>query len=147
MILWRISAFSDLSGRGGFLVGGRWHTVGNPVVYMAGTPSGALLEVLVHMEVDQEDFPENLQLLRVDLPNEASVLPAVVLQPGWQSAPDVTRSIGDDFLRSNAALLLPVPSAVMPHTMNYLFNPLHPDAGSATVTAELFSLDSRLIKH
>jgi RES domain-containing protein len=147
LILWRISAFADLSGRGGFLAGGRWHTVGNPVVYLAGTPSGALLEVLVHLEIDQEDFPDSLQLLRVEIPDELEPAAMPVLQKGWQVDAMITRSIGDAFLRANAALLLPVPSAIMPHSTNYLFNPLHPDAGHATVTAEVFSLDARLVRH
>ncbi|MCY1395164.1 RES domain protein [compost metagenome] len=80
MIFWRISAFADLTGRGGFLAGGRWHTAGRPVVYLAATPAGATLEILVHLEIDQEDFPETLQLLRVELPDTASIAPAPALK-------------------------------------------------------------------
>lgn len=29
-------------------------TVGRPVVYLAGTPAVAMLEILVHLEVDQD---------------------------------------------------------------------------------------------
>ncbi|MBA1242490.1 RES family NAD+ phosphorylase [Pseudomonas japonica] len=147
MTLWRISAFDDLTGRGGLMAGGRWHTIGHPVVYLAGTPSGALLEVLVHLEVDQEDFPESLQLLRVELPDGAIEAPAPELDQGWQQDQARTRAVGDGFLRGVQALLLPVPSAVMPHTTNYLFNPLHPGAALATVTPEAFALDTRLFKH
>ena len=55
MILWRISAYADLSGTGGLRVSGRWHQAGRPVVYAATSPPGAMLEVLVHLEIDPED--------------------------------------------------------------------------------------------
>lgn len=60
--------------------------------------------------------------------------------------PRVTKVLGDDFLRSGSALLLPVPSAIMPHTENFLFNPMHVDASAAMVTAELISMDARLVR-
>ncbi|POA16914.1 RES domain-containing protein [Pseudomonas sp. FW300-N1A1] len=146
MIFWRISAFADLTGRGGILAGGRWHTAGRPVVYLAGTPAGALLEILVHLEVDQEDLPDTLQLLKVELPDAVSVAPAPALTPGWESDLRHTKGLGDTFLKGCPALLLPVPSAIMPHAVNYLFNPMHLDSVEAVITGESFNLDSRLIK-
>ena len=146
MILWRISTYSDLSGRGGFIAGGRWHTVGRPVVYLAGTPAGAMLEILVHLEVDQEDLPDTLQLLKIVVPDHASVAPAPELESGWEMTPRVTKALGDNFLRSGSALLLPIPSAIMPHTENFLFNPMHVDSSAAMVTKELFSMDARLVR-
>lgn len=146
MILWRISGYADLGGRGGVLAGGRWHTAGRPVVYLAGTPAGAMLEILVHLEIDQEDLPETFQLLKVELPQDVSVALAPVLDAGWGGNLGYTKRVGDSFLLQNAALLLPVPSAIMPHTVNYLFNPLHAGAVEAVVSAEPFSLDQRLIK-
>jgi RES domain-containing protein len=109
--------------------------------------SRVLLEVLVPLEVDQEDFPDSLQLLRVDIPEDVALAEMPALQTGWQLKPAHTRSVGNAFLRATAALLLPVPSVVMPHTVNYLFNPMHPDAGRATVTTDVFSRDARLIRH
>ena len=35
MKLWRISNYANLSGKGGFYSGERWHTQGQPVVYLA----------------------------------------------------------------------------------------------------------------
>lgn len=34
-----------------------------------------MLEILVHLEVDQEDFPETLQLLRVEIPDDVRIAP------------------------------------------------------------------------
>ncbi|WP_166367167.1 RES family NAD+ phosphorylase [Pseudomonas akapageensis] len=146
MIFWRISAFADLTGRGGVLAGGRWHSAGRPVVYLAGTPAGAMLEILVHLEVDQEDFPETLQLLRVEVPDSASMAPAPRLKPDWEAEPLYTKGVGDTFLKGASALLMPVPSAIMPHTLNYLFNPMHIDSTQAVLTGEVFKLDGRLLK-
>lgn len=146
MIFWRISGYADLTGRGGVLAGGRWHTAGRPVVYLAGTPAGAMLEILVHLEIDQEDLPETFQLLKVEVPDDVSIAPAPTLKALWEADLNLTRGVGDSFLVQCPALLLPVPSAIMPHTLNYLFNPLHPGAAKALIHAEPFNLDQRLIK-
>ncbi|WP_425439586.1 hypothetical protein [Pseudomonas segetis] len=37
-----------------------------------------------------------------------------------------------------------MPSAIIPSTVNYLFNPRHPEAQSATIHIELFTPGSRL---
>jgi RES domain len=42
----------------------RWHTAGRPLVYLAETPSSALLEILVHLEADDDDRPDSCQLLK-----------------------------------------------------------------------------------
>ncbi|MNC47069.1 hypothetical protein D3C75_961140 [compost metagenome] len=105
-----------------------------------------MLEILVHLEVDQEDLPETFQLLKVELPDDVSIAPPPALKAQWAADISYTRGIGDSFLVQCPALLLPVPSAIMPHTLNYLFNPLHPGAGQAAIHAEPFNLDQRLIK-
>lgn len=69
MVLWRISRHLDLSGRGGLTFAGRWHHAGAPVVYLAETPSGALVEVCAHTSAN--DIPPSFTLLKVagpDLP-------------------------------------------------------------------------------
>ena len=55
MRVWRIASQSlaysakDLSGAGAKVTGGRWNSVGIPVLYCAETPSLACLETLVHL--------------------------------------------------------------------------------------------------
>jgi RES domain-containing protein len=144
VILWRISSYADLSGTGGLRVSGRWHQAGRPVVYAAASPPGAMLEVLVHLEIDPEDFPTTLQLLRIEVPDSATQAPMPALPAGWSTTPGLTRGIGNQFLDECNALLLPVASAIIPSTVNYLFNPRHPEAQTATVQVEQFTPDSRL---
>jgi RES domain-containing protein len=103
-----------------------------------------MLEVLVHLEIDPEDFPATMQLLRIEVPDSVSQAQMPTLPAGWSAETELTRGIGNQFLDECNALLLPVPSAIIPSTVNYLFNPRHPEAQSATIQVELFTPDSRL---
>lgn len=100
---------------------------------MAGSAAGALLETLVHLEVDREDMPSNYQLLRVYLDADVSEQDCGELPVGWREDVGLTRQIGDTWLRVCDSLLLRVPSAIAPGTFNYLFNPLHEEAYDAEV--------------
>ena len=62
MFLWRISNHAALDGRGGLLAGARWHMAGQPIVYLAESPAGSLLEVLVHLELDLDNLPKSFKL-------------------------------------------------------------------------------------
>lgn len=105
-----------------------------------------MLEILVHLEVDQEDFPETLQLLKVEIPDDISIAIAPQLKTDWADDLRHTKGLGDGFLKTAAALLMPIPSAIMPHTQNYLYNPMHMDSAKAVLTGEIFKLDNRLLK-
>jgi RES domain-containing protein len=59
MALWRISNHADPSGRGGLTASARWHNQGRSIVYPAETPAGALIEILVHLEVREGRFPHS----------------------------------------------------------------------------------------
>ncbi len=130
MILWRISNHPDLKGRGGLFASARWHTQGRPVVYLAETPSGALTEVLVHLELDPDRMPDSYKLLKLEAPDGISLrrLKSSELSSNWKSNLLITRDIGDEWLASSSTALLRVPSAIVPETFNVLLNPLHPDA-------------------
>jgi RES domain-containing protein len=127
MLLWRISRHFDLAGIGGMRAAGRWHYAGQPVVYLSESPAAALLEVYVHTAAN--DVPPSLMLLKIQ---EADVEVASVeignLGPGWRDNKEFTRDLGSRWLRDNQTVLLRVPSAIVPETSNYLFNPLHADA-------------------
>ena len=49
------------------------------------------------------------------------------LVSNWRDAMNQTKSIGDSWLAGGNSALLAVPSVPSPESMNYLFNPLHPD--------------------
>jgi RES domain-containing protein len=144
MVLWRISRHRDLSGIGGLRAGGRWHYPGQPVVYLSENPASALLEVCVHTAAN--DVPPDFTLLRIEGPE--LVIPAIAetgLPEGWQWRFEITRSLGADWLRKSDAVLLKLPSAIVPQTTNFLFNPLHPDARRFQIAEALkYPFDSRI---
>jgi RES domain-containing protein len=148
--LWRISNHSDLQGKGGLRAAARWHTRGHEVVYCAEAPTGALLEALVHLEVDSlEALPKSYQLLRIvlrdDVPLE-EVSPAS-LPSDWKRRTLLTRSIGDAWLAAGRTAVLRVPSAVSPHAFNVLLNPrLLRGTGIRVTARNRFPFDARLLK-
>jgi RES domain-containing protein len=144
MVIWRISRHRDLSGMGGLRASGRWHHRGQPVVYLSENPASALLEVCVHTA--SNDIPPEYTLLTVEGPDLATDTIALDSLPDdWRTRFDATRQLGTDWLRSNRAVLLRIPSAVVPHTTNFLFNPLHGDAKAFQITeAASYPFDSRI---
>ena len=128
-LLWRISNYSSLSGEGGLLYSARWHTAGHRVVYLAESPAGAMIEALVHLELDEVDWPRTYQLLQVEFPPELHV---ETLKPTpvrrWRNSLEATRKLDDEWLRARRSALARVPSAILPETWNVLLNPEHVDA-------------------
>jgi RES domain-containing protein len=132
--LWRISNHSSLSGEGGLHFSARWHTAGRRIVYLAESPAGAMIEVLVHLELDETDWPRAYHLLQVEYPADLSV---EILKPtpakSWKTSLAATRKLGDEWLHSRRSALARVPSAILPETWNFLLNPDHPDSKQITM--------------
>jgi RES domain-containing protein len=136
VVLWRISNYASLDGAGGLYASGRWHTRGNPVVYCAENPSTALLEILVHLEIDAEDRPKNFRVLRIECPDISStVIEPTDLPTDWRENLLLTENLGDRWLAARKSALLRVPSALVPETWNVLINPAHPEAGALRISA------------
>ncbi len=132
--MWRISHFADLSGQG-LLAPARWHSGRRRIVYLADHPAAALLEVMVHLEVDPDELPDVFQLLAVDAPDDVAVerLDRATLHDNWVQTFSVTQRLGVDWLASGRSPLLQVPSALVPAAFNWLLNPLHKDAVRITI--------------
>ncbi|HET8638085.1 MAG TPA: RES family NAD+ phosphorylase [Acidobacteriaceae bacterium] len=146
MLLWRISRHFDLRGLGGLKVPGRWHYAGQPVVYLAGNPASALLEVCVHTSAN--DVPPEFQLLKIEAPDGAvSEIDPNDLPGNWRSDLESTRNVGTAWLQKSEAVLLRVPSALVPETANFLFNPSHPDAAKFHVAGIYAYPFDRRLKH
>lgn len=144
MYLWRISNHVDLSGRGGLLASGRWHKTGHPIVYCADHPSTALLEILVHM--DLEDLPSHYKLLKIACPDG---LPSMRIGDNDVDTADLaaTQALGTSLLEAGNACLIEVPSVVMPQARNVLINPKHPAAGGIAIETTFdYPFDSRLLR-
>ncbi len=149
MFLWRISNHSTLDGRGGLYAPARWHSQGHPVVYLATSPAGALVEVLVHLELDPQHLPASYKMLKAEAPDGSRSLniPLASLPENWRDSLAVTRSLGDEWLTTGKSAFLEVPSAILPETFNLLLNPNHPDARRVAVLwHEPFPYDRRFFK-
>jgi RES domain-containing protein len=137
-MLWRISEHADLNGIGGLYSAGRWNSRGRPIVYLAESPAAAMLERLVHL-FDNEggQLPLSYQLLQVSVPDRLTIQPLLeAQQEGWQERLRPTRFLGDEWLATAETPLARVPSAIAPHTWNYLLNPKHPGAAEITIVSQ-----------
>jgi RES domain-containing protein len=151
MRLWRVSNYADLSGEGGRRVEGRWHERGRLVVYLGEHAAVALLEVLVHLEIDPADLPSTYQLLTIDVPEAVAVEDIDEADlgriPRWRHAPEETRELTRTWFTARRTALLRVPSVIVPAARNYLLNPLHPDAGQITIIEkQTVQFDARLFR-
>jgi RES domain-containing protein len=149
MLLYRIAKCQyahDLSGTGARLYGGRWNSIGRPIVYMASSRALAVLEVLVHLPPAL--IPNDFCQVTFEVPDDVDELDANMLPPNWQEYPEpsVLKTMGDAFIKDNRHLLLKVPSAVVTQEYNYLLNPAHAGMQEVRlVNNEPFNFDERLI--
>ena len=137
MVLWRISRHRDLSGTGGLRAAGRWHNAGRrTVVYLAESPATALLEVCVHTSAN--NVPPEFTLLRIEGPDfDTPSIRAEDLPEDWRTRLEVTRDLGSAWLEGSEGVLLRVPSAIAPETINCLLNPSHRQAAEFRITESM----------
>ena len=117
-------------------------------MYCAPNPAGALLEVLVHAEVDTEDLPVGFRYLEIEAPDTLAVdVDTSALPRSWRTDLLATRRVGDRWLQSSRSALLRVPSVILPATWNVLINPRHPESVQVRVVrTHSHGLDPRLLR-
>ena len=149
MKLWRVSNYADLQGIGGVKTAARWHNKGIPVVYLAESPALAMLEILVHFDMEPDEVPDQYQLLEVEYDGRRGIsrLDESLLPPDWRANIPLTRAFGDRWLTVFSSAVLRVPSVIVPHSYNYLLNPRHPAAAAAQIVAvHQHPFDPRLVQ-
>jgi RES domain-containing protein len=122
MIVFRLSKeqfAQDLSGKGAELVGGRWNSRGNAMLYTSQSIALCVTEIAVHVPLGI--LPKDYQLIHIEIPEE-DFLEMKKLPKDWQSFPhsNSTQMIGDKFLKEHKHLVLKVPSATVQGEFNYL---------------------------
>jgi len=150
MILYRITReryARDLSGRGGLLSAARWHNH-MPVLYCSLQSSTCILEKLVHLEPGE--IHHDLQMVVMSVPDNASrlAMDRGDLPNDWDRypAPQLLQRIGNAWLASAQSLLLEVPSALDPYTLNVLINPMHKEIRDLSIDLITpFRFDGRLL--
>ena len=150
MIVWRIAKkhFAlDRRGSGGLQEAGRWHQLGQPVIYGGLTVEIAALEKLANLGLF---FPADLVLVAISLPIDARLERynrPNRLPKGWDAIPsgDASARFGAKFLHSRRALGMIVPSAIVPEAFNIVINPAHPMFSRVTLKIQRpFTFDQRL---
>jgi len=138
----------DLSGLGASLYGNRWNSKGVFMLYVAESRALALLEVLVHVTL--ENLPSDYVMVEIEI--EEGVPQRLIevnsLKKNWNVFPHLanTQKLGDDFIRKQENLLCKVPSAVVEQEYNYLINPFHADFKKVkAVGLKSFPVDDRLL--
>lgn len=149
MLLYRISLCKraeDMSGTGAKLFGGRWNSVGVPMLYLASSRALAALEVLAHLTSIQD--PESFCITVFEVPdNSIEEVEKYLLPKDWNTypSPSSLKKIGDSFTKSNQSLLLKVPSAIVEDECNYLLNVNHPLLDKVKIIgSKPFLFDKRL---
>ena len=133
-------------GEGARRYGGRWNNPGKRMIYAAETASLALLELLVH--IDSSLLP-SYTLFPVDFDKSlVSTVEPSKLPRNWRAypGPAALKRMGDVWLESLSSPVLKVPSVIVPHEWNYLFNPEHSKFSSLKIGgAVALGIDPRLL--
>lgn len=147
---WRIvkekHAATAFDGEGARLYGGRWNSLGTPVVYTSATLSLAALENLVHLTPPVRFV---FSAIPVDFDDTfVEVVDPAGLPSHWREKPpsSFTMEIGDLWVRESRSAVMKLPSALIPGESNFLLNPRHPEFKKIVIgPPEPFSFDPRLL--
>ncbi len=146
---WRIDkpGRKAFSGEGARRYGGRWNSPGVSVVYLSAHLSLAALEIIVHQ---RPLTPRGKYLAWQVRWDDAQMerLAMKSLPSNWRESPPgpASMALGDEWAKAQRALVLAVPSAIVPEEENYLLNPAHPDFAQLAMPKPAdFVFDPRLL--
>jgi RES domain-containing protein len=132
VLLWRITRkpflTQALEGLGAKKYGGRWNSKGFAVIYTSESLELAMLEALVHLDIDL--LPKDVYQIGFELDDQFVASLPSPLPRGWDSLPPYSpnvQAVGDRWIRSGSPLGLRVPASVLPSRSNVLINPSHPE--------------------
>jgi len=154
MRLWRLSSLRrarDFDGGYGLASSGRWNTTRRLVTYCSTVPSLTALEKRVHVTDTSLLAPQ--AMVEYAVPDDVPVhsISFSDLPSEWASRETHTQRLGDAWLDQCTALILVVPSVIMPIASapdrNVLINHRHSAIAGITVTAITpFTFDPRLFQ-
>ncbi|OSQ37468.1 RES family NAD+ phosphorylase [Thalassospira mesophila] len=123
------------SAQGARLFAGRWHDIGQPVIYTSEHYSTAMLEKLVHFN---GEVPKGQHFIKITYPVGLSYeVFSSGHHPGWHDANEqAARQFGSTWFREGRSCILFVPSVVAREEHNVLINTTHPDFPQITTDLE-----------
>lgn len=141
-------AATPFDGEGARLYGGRWNSVGMPMVYASEHQSLAALEVRVHIDRTRMRMLYKCFAFQFD-EQLMEVFPIRALPKDWRQEPPPPslQLLGDNWVKSGSSVILAVPSVVIPNELNYLINPKHADFAKLKIENPTdFAFDQRLFQ-
>ncbi len=135
------------SGMGAYLLGGRWNSIGNHVVYCGIDPATSILEVAAHIGFPALDsVPHKLVSFVVSDPKKVHIVqPSAVPNPNWlvPGTPSASQqAFGDSLLSAHPSVL--IPSAVCSNSWNLLVNAKTAVPFITMVNITTLAIDTRL---
>ena len=103
---------------GAMLAGGRWNSIGTPMLYTAEHLSLACLEVLVHL--DKGQLPRDYVWSKTEVPRRPELLNITSLHEIG-----ACQMAGSAWIHAGDQVAIRVPSAIIPEEFNVLLNPKH----------------------
>lgn len=140
---------NDLTGIGAKTVGGRWNFKGIAVLYSSSSISLSMLECLAHFPM--AFAPKDMAIATINIPEDCKIKEIKLsdLPSNWRAIPSPKRlkEIGYHWVKEQKALVLKVPSIIVPQEYNYIINPFHKDSKAITLkSVNDFSFDERVLK-
>jgi RES domain-containing protein len=118
-------------------VKGRWNSAGRKVIYAAESIPLAFLENMVRRQ--GVGFNHDFRIMIIEVPDGLTIAEIDIssLEEGWRDFNDYSKCqpVGDAWYDERKALILKVPSAVMPEAYNYVINSEHRDFGLIKLVA------------
>jgi RES domain-containing protein len=150
MVVYRITDkkhAGDIHGTGAATVGGRWNKKGTPVLYTGESKEIALLETIVNTP---PMIVPDLDIITLEIPDDSiTEIEIDQLPSNWidYPAPTILSELNEQWVKSNAAIALKVPSCVIHSASNYILNCRHPEYNRVKILDHRdFHFDSRLKK-
>lgn len=150
---WRIvkakHSANAFDGEGARRYGGRWNSIGIPMIYTSDYLATAALELMVNM-IDYFAVFQKYVYITAEIPTEyISKINTKKLPSNWQESlpPKSTQALGDAWILKADSAVLSVPSVIIPQHNTYLINPHHPDFSNIKIgKPRPFKFDQRFIK-
>ena len=141
-------AGAPFSGEGGLLYASRWASKRQRVSYAADHLALAALEKIAG--VQRVDLLSEMVYVKAEIASDhVAVLPEKELPDDWNALPpkEATRVAGEAWLRKRRRPLLRVPSAILPHSYNFVIDATHPEIGAlGVVETRPLLLDNRVLR-